>query len=67
MTNTCACAVKVRATNVSAIVHKGYLLGLESVGPNERHKYKPIVYDVLEFCQRPTCEKVFKAEKKRGE
>ena len=61
----CAHAVKVRATDVSAIVHNGFLLGqseLEASDP--RRKLVPQQYDVLEFCRKPTCEKVFKAERK---
>jgi hypothetical protein len=62
MAKTCECSVKVRATDVSAVIHKGFLATCDSVDP-ELRRLKPIRYEVLEFCARPTCEKVFRAEK----
>lgn len=64
----CACPRKVRATDVTAIVHQGYLLGQQELEPSDpRRRLQPVRYEVLEFCQRPSCEKVFRADKKQEE
>lgn len=65
MATACAHGTKLKATNVSAIVKNGHLLGHEALGPKER-KPVPMEYEVLVYCQNPTCEKVFKAERKEA-
>jgi hypothetical protein len=63
----CECPVKVRARGVSAIIHKGYLLGTANLEPNDpRRKLEPMQYEFIDFCAKPTCEKVHKSERKES-
>lgn len=57
----CGCQQRVRAENISAVIYHGHLVGEEEAGDRKLH---PVEYDVVEFCAKPTCEKVFKATKK---
>lgn len=60
----CGARTKVRARNVQAIVHNGFMFGTEELDKRDpRKNLQPTRYEVLEFCGSPTCEKVFRAEK----
>jgi hypothetical protein len=68
ISTACECTVKLRARDVSAIIHKGYLLGTVNLEPNDpRRKLEPMVYEFIDFCAKPTCEKVYKSERKASE
>lgn len=63
----CGVAKRVKATNVSAIIHKGALLGVSELESNDpRRKLQTLDYEAIEFCGNPTCERVFKAERKEA-
>lgn len=51
--------MKVRAKNVTAIV-RADAAGRQWLTSGET---EPVRYAVLEYCARPTCERVFKAER----
>lgn len=64
----CGCQQRVLARDISAVIHKGSLLGTTMLEPSDpRRKLSPLQYDSIEFCARPTCERVFRASRKQDE
>lgn len=57
---SCECRKIVRAKHVSALIVNGFLA---SGAAMENKSKQPLRYEVIEFCQSPTCEKVWRAEK----
>jgi hypothetical protein len=61
----CGCPSRVRAKGISAIIHNGALLGTWMLEPQDaRKRQQPLAYELVEFCGRATCEKVFRAVRK---
>lgn len=55
------CQRIVRAENVSALIVNGFLASTQASGPHRDRKC--LRYDLIDYCQSPTCEKVFRAVK----
>ena len=54
----CNHRTKLRARNVCVVIRDGHLTSAKSGG---------IRHDLVEFCASPTCEHVFRAERKQRE
>ena len=62
---SCGCGQRVRAKNASMVVHKGSLQGTTALERGDpRSRLTPLVYEVIDFCANPVCERVFRAVRK---
>lgn len=59
----CQHPLRVRAVDVQAIVHHGYLTSPQQHAPKQAKKLRVERFDLLEFCASQTCEKVFRQVK----
>lgn len=57
---SCECRFVVRARNVSALIVNGFMA---SGAAAENKNKQPLKYEVIDFCAKPTCERVFRAMK----
>lgn len=57
----CGGLQRVRARDVSMVIHHGHLVGEEEARDK---RLQPLRYDTVEFCSNRTCERVFRAERK---